>query len=348
MLWWGRWDLNPGSHAPQACILIQSRDLALRIRTKSLLDDGPTKQTENTDKIINTLLAMQNNGKAENTLRQVSYSLAHLNRNTNINKPEEVKAYIATLKTKKGRAAEPATRNKLVFAYFNYCETNNIPFDKPHFKVEESIPIIPTTENVTKILSGATTRFAPIFTILTETGIEGKELERIPRKQIDAEQGIISVKGCKGYESGTYKLKEATTDMLRLYLIKNHQDYPFPKSNVIGKSWRDTRRIVANRLSQPELNNIPLRNLRNYAGAKLWYATQDPIAVMRLTSQLEPAPPIACSQLKLGVACAPPRTFQTMTTDFFSLVYAARRTLIEQTSHLSATFKLLDCLIPNV
>ena len=23
--WWGRWDLNPGSHAPQACILVQAR-----------------------------------------------------------------------------------------------------------------------------------------------------------------------------------------------------------------------------------------------------------------------------------------------------------------------------------
>ena len=274
--------MNPGSHAPQACILIQSRWLSRRIHGSHLLDDGPTKHKENTDKIINTLLSMQNNGKADNTLRQVSYSLAHLNRNANINNTEDVKAYIATLKTKKGRNAEPATKNKFVFAYFNYCETNNIPFDKPYFKGEEGIPIIPTTEDVTKIISGATTRFAPIFTILAETGIEGAELEKIPRKQIDSQQGIISVKGCKGHESGTYKLKQATADMLRLYLEKNPQEYPFPTPKQIGEAWRDTRRRVADKLSQPELNNIPVRNLRNYAGAKLWYATQDPIAVMRL------------------------------------------------------------------
>ena len=29
-MWWGRWDLNPGSHAPQACILIQARRRPLR------------------------------------------------------------------------------------------------------------------------------------------------------------------------------------------------------------------------------------------------------------------------------------------------------------------------------
>jgi integrase len=166
--------------------------------------------------------------------------------------------------------------------YFNYCETNNIPFDKPYFKSEEGTPIIPTTESVNKIISGATTRFAVVFTILAETGIEGAELEKISRKQIDAEQGIVSVKGCKGHDSGTYKLKQATTDMLRLYLAKNPQEYPFPKARIMGEVWRDTRTRVANKLSQPDLKNIPLRNLRNYAGAKLWYATQDPIAVMRL------------------------------------------------------------------
>jgi hypothetical protein len=163
--------LNPGSHAPQACILIHSRGLVTGIQAKPKLDDGPVVATENADRIINTLLAMQGNGKADNTLRQVSYSLTHLNRNANINNPEEVKKYIATLKTKKGRDAEPATKNKFVFAYFNYCETNNIPFDKPYFKTEEGTPIIPSTESVNKIISGATTRFAAIFTVLAETGI---------------------------------------------------------------------------------------------------------------------------------------------------------------------------------
>ena len=113
--------MNPGSHAPQACILVHSRGLATEIHAKPKLDDDPTEQTENTDCIINTLLQMRNNGRAGNTLRQVSYSLAQLNRNADINNPEEIKKYIATLKTKKGREAEPATKNKFVFAYFNYC-----------------------------------------------------------------------------------------------------------------------------------------------------------------------------------------------------------------------------------
>jgi len=64
LLWWGRWDLNPGSPAPQAGILDQSSRLATKIPAKRLLDYDP-KQTE---LIVNTLLALKNNGKAENTV----------------------------------------------------------------------------------------------------------------------------------------------------------------------------------------------------------------------------------------------------------------------------------------
>jgi hypothetical protein len=43
-LWWGRWDLNPGSLAPQASILIHARR-----RPQS------TRRRPNQSKVINTL-----------------------------------------------------------------------------------------------------------------------------------------------------------------------------------------------------------------------------------------------------------------------------------------------------
>ena len=55
----------------------------------------------------------------------------------------------------------------------------------------------------------------------------------------------------------------------------------FPKSEVMGQVWRDTRERTAEKLCKHELLKIPLKNLRNYSGAKLYYKTQDPIAVMR-------------------------------------------------------------------
>jgi hypothetical protein len=69
--------------------------------------------------------------------------------------------------------------------------------------------------------------------------------------------------------------------MLRICMHRHPEKYPFPKSYMMGQVWRDTRERAATKLCKPELNNIPLKNLRNYSGAKLYYKTQDPIAVMR-------------------------------------------------------------------
>jgi integrase len=134
---------------------------------------------------------------------------------------------------------------------------------------------------VTKIISASTKRYTTIFTILAEYGLEGEELHRLSRHEIDIEQGIISVKGHKGHASGIYKLKQHIKQMLGEYLANNPEEYPFPRPKMMGQMWRNVRDKLADNLKQPELRKIPLKNLRNYSGAKLYYSLPDPIAVMR-------------------------------------------------------------------
>jgi len=169
----------------------------------------------------------------------------------------------------------------MLYAYNCFCKTNQIQWKKPYYKFSEKTPIIPTTENVNKIVSNATTYYATIFKILIETGAEAHELEITNRKDIDQEQGIISITGVKMHDSGTYKLKTATAEMLRIYLAKHPEEYPFPTSKQMGGIWGQTRARAAKKLCQPELKKIKMQNLRNYSGAQLYYKIQDPIAVMR-------------------------------------------------------------------
>jgi site-specific recombinase XerD len=272
--------LNPGSHTPQACILNQARrrphsDTCLTTENKKPISN----KTE--EAIINTLIAMKNNAKAEITIKQVSYKLKQISEHADLTKPEEVKQYIANSKKQNGEPTAEPTKNKLIFAYDNFAEINKIQWEKPYYNYEPKIPLIPTKENVNKIISASSKKYATIFTILTETGLEGHELEKTSRKSIDTEQGIINAQGCKGHASGTYKLKQQTAEMLRIYIHKYTNDYPFPPSKIMGETWRKTRNKLAEKLSQPDLKKIPLKNLRNYSGAQLYYKTQDPIAVMR-------------------------------------------------------------------
>jgi len=237
---------------------------------------------EQTALIVNTLIYLKNNGRAENTIKSVSQNLTRINKHADLSKPEEVKNYIANAnKQKDGRPLTNATKNKLVFCYDCLCKANQIEWTKPKYKWEQKIPIIPTKENVTKIISASTERYATIFTILAETGLSGQELHKTRKADIDTEQGILSVEGCKGHASGSYKLRKQTAEMLRRYLAKNPQEYPFPQPKVMSQIWRRTRNKLAHNLQQPHLAKIPMKNLRNYSGAQLYYKLLDPIAVMR-------------------------------------------------------------------
>ena len=272
--WWGRGDLNPGSPAPQAGILDQTRR-----RPPSILPRYLPNQTE---LIVNTLINLKNNGKAENTIKSVSQNLTRMTKHTDLTKPEQVKEYIANAnRIDNGKPLSNGTKSKLAFCYNCLCKANNMEWEIPRYKWEQRIPIIPTKANVTKIIAASTKRYATIFTILAETGASGQELHNISKDNIDIEQGIISVKGCKGHASGTYKLKKRTAEMLLEYLTENPQEYPFPQPKVMSQIWRKTRNKLADNLKQPQLRQIPMKNLRNYSGAQLYYKLLDPIAVMR-------------------------------------------------------------------
>jgi integrase len=292
--WCGRRDLNPGSQAWRACVLNQSRQESLRTHkilssldhdriqeAKLLLQINPISTTVEAS-IINAIIAMRSNGRKENTLRAINYKLRELARNVDLLNPEQVKAYISTAKNQiTNQPLSDCSRNKFAYAYDCYCKAQNIQWKKPFYRVAENTPIIPSTENVNAIINNASPKYATIFKILTETGAEGQELYNVTQSDIDAENGQITIRGVKGHGSATYKLKTQTADMLRIYLANHKQEHPFPQSHTIGQVWRDTRERTAKKLCKPELNKIPLKNLRNYSGAMLYYKILDPIAVMR-------------------------------------------------------------------
>jgi integrase len=227
---------------------------------------------------------LTNDGLKENTVRHARWKLQELARNTDIFNPESVKHYIATAISKKtGKPFSDETRNKFAYAVDKFYEKHAIEWKKPFYNVAETIPIIPSKQSVTLIISNASDKYVTIFTLLAEIGCDGMELSNVTQADIDKEQAIISIRGCKGHASGTYKLKPQTAEMLRIYLHEHTQEHPFPKSTVMGQVWRDTRERTAKKLCKPDLNKIPLKSLRNYSGAQLYLnlPVRDPIAVMR-------------------------------------------------------------------
>jgi integrase len=273
---------EPGSSAWEADVLAKlDYDRLGQTTFSNTLKTIPTKIEET---IINTLITLRNNGLNEQTIKNISYKLRQIARECNLSNPNEVKGFISTATNQKTKKPlDNTTKRKFVIAYDNYCKVNQIQWQKPVYKVEEKIPLIPLTQNIDAIISNASTKYAPIFTLLMEIGCAPLELHNVTQHDIDMEQAIIRIRGVKGHASGTYHLKQRTAEMLRIYLHKHPEEHPFPNPHAQSQIWVDTRRKASQKLCKPELDKIQLRNLRNYSGAQLYknLPIRDPIAVMR-------------------------------------------------------------------
>jgi integrase len=245
--------------------------------------------------IQNTFTPLEKTIQNKERLRGLKHRLLTLANNTDLFKPDNVTDYILTLKKKQRNpkthqweaTTTPATngyKRNLCQIYVTFCKYNLIPYDSPKIRCHPPIPIIPSTANVSKIIHNASRKFIAIFTILAETAVEGQELSNVHQNQIDAVRGSISVTGVKGHTNGIYPLRAQTAEMLRQYLAKHQNEpYPFPPSRHITNAWIYARKKAAKKLCQPDLMKIPLKNLRNYAGAMFYYGkgNKDPWAVMK-------------------------------------------------------------------
>ena len=238
---------------------------------------GTTRnQHRTTPQILNLLIQMKNNGKSDATIKHNSNSLSLLNKYTDLNNPETVKTYIANLQR------STAYKKNLCIAYKQFCKFHSLQWTMPKYKSEHKLPLIPTTENINKIISASTKKYATIFTILAETGLEAHELTTMSRQDIDTEHGIINAQGCKGHNSRSFKLKTATAELLRQYLSRYTNNRPFPRAKIMGQIWMRTRNRTANKLNQPQLKQIPMKNLRHHYATTLYDKTKDILLVKQL------------------------------------------------------------------
>jgi len=293
--------LNPGSPTPQAGILNHSRRRETTItneitETQSQairrpqqpetithqLDKLPqnrkgiqtprSEPNNHAEEIQKTLALMTIRGKAKSTINNARRKLNRLSYICNLSDPKEVTELIGY-----------SSKNSYSLMYSWYAKANQITYQKQHFKYELPAPIMPTTSQVNRIISATTKKYATIFKLMTKTAVEPEELHQTHRNQFDPTQNVITIKGLKGHSSQAYPLTEAIALMLKAYLAKYTNDYPFPSAKSMSEMWQRARTKAATNHNDPTLLTIPLKNLRNYSGAQHYLNMErpDPIDTMR-------------------------------------------------------------------
>jgi len=128
---------------------------------------------------VNVLIKLKFVGLAENTLKAVSYRLSYLAKHSDLDNPDEVAQFIASMSHKN------SYKDSMVKAYNYYVQLNNLSWRKPVYKWEGQIPKIPTTEKLNEVIARASKKYATIFRIRMETGVMPYELNQTTARDID-------------------------------------------------------------------------------------------------------------------------------------------------------------------
>jgi len=200
-----------------------------------------------------------------------------LAKNVDLNNPEKVKQYIANLSCTDGH------KDNLIDAYSHYCKFNNIEWSKPKYQREERITKIPKEEQINKIISHSTLKYATAYSIIRDCGIRPVELGNLRVKDIDLETGEIYPTTAKHGAGRILRIKDSTLAMLKEYITKNNLSPMDTLWNVkrVKENWSKQKVIVSKNLGEPELSQIRLYDLRHFAGSMAYYKTKDIIYTMR-------------------------------------------------------------------
>jgi integrase len=222
--------------------------------------------------IENVLLQMKRDGYPDSTIRTTGKRLNNLAKDCDLEDCEAVKKVIAS------KAVTDGFKSNLCDAYGHFVDCFGLKWTRPRYKREKGLPRVPSTENVERIIARCSWRYATVFSVLRDTGAMPEELHRVRLRDIDLENGTISLPGCKYHKPRVRKLKTQTLAMLNRFLGDKQSEQPFPSSRQMYEAWRRARNNVSESLRDPQIKTIRLYDLRHYFGTHHYRRTQNILA----------------------------------------------------------------------
>ena len=227
--------------------------------------------------ILNVLIKMKNEGKADHSINSVNKALIYLSKHADLDEPEQVKQYIANKQASNGH------KNNLCIAYNRFCKHYQIQWQIPQYKPQSKIIRIPTKEQIEILTASAGRTLSIKLTISKETGLRPIELCNLKVKDIDLEQKIVYPATAKHGSARALKISNNLQMTLKRYVNTsnlNPNDKLFKgTAEYYGDQYRIHRNKLAKKLNKPELRTIRLYDFRHYYATRLYAKTRDILLV---------------------------------------------------------------------
>ena len=220
---------------------------------------------------------MKNNGYSDYTIELTDKALTRLGKHVDLEKPETVKQFIASLQISDGY------KKNLCLAYNKYADYYKIKWEMPRYKQQRKIVRIPTKEQVEMLVANARQTMSLKLSISKETGLRPVELCNLKVRDLDLEQRFVYPTTAKHGAPRRLKISTSTKTMLQRHI---EQKKLTPKDRLFkgnaenySKYYRQMRNNLADKLGKPELRTIRLYDLRHYFATMLYARTRDILLV---------------------------------------------------------------------
>jgi integrase len=222
---------------------------------------------------------MKNLGKSDYSIRFTSKALILLSKHADLNNPEAVKTFIASLNTTSGY------KKNLCIAYNKFCQYYQIKWEMPLYKPEEKQIKIPTKEKLEMLISASGKTLSAKLMISMECGLRPIELCNLRVKDIDLDQRMIYPTTAKHGSSRSLKISNNLQRTLQDYIIRssltpNDKLFKDTAENY-GKHYRAMRNKLAKKLQDPTIQTIRLYDFRHYFATTFYSKTRDILLTMK-------------------------------------------------------------------
>ena len=227
------------------------------------------------------MIWMQRNAYEESTIRKVADLLRRLQKNCNINDPEEVKLHIARKKCSNGY------KENLIEAYAIQMRSIDRAWSQPFYRRYDKKRRAPKEELINFIIEHAKFPMNFKLSMSKDLGQRPIELTWLKVKDIDLSTGLVSITGAKHTVGRDGKLKPRTLELLKRYLTTrklNSESVIFEKMNSdsFSNCYRHTRNTIAKRHNRPELKQVQLYDFRRHKASKTYHLTGKLLIVKEL------------------------------------------------------------------
>jgi integrase len=220
---------------------------------------------------------MENDAKSRSTIRGTQKRPSLLTRNTNLDNPEEVKAFIARRNVSDGQ------KKLLAISYKKYAQYYKINWVMPKYKPKAKAIKIPTKEKIEMMIAKARKPLSIKIQMSMETGFRPIEIYGLRVKDVDLEKRLLYPTTAKDGASKIGKITPNLANILTEYINKNQltrDDKLFNgKPEQYGANYREMRNRLADKLHDPTIRSIRLYDLRHYYATTLYARTRDILLV---------------------------------------------------------------------